>query len=325
MTAPFGTTAAGQDVDLVTLRAGELTARLISFGAALQDLRLAGVDHGLTLGADDVASYEGPMRYHGKIVGPVANRTSGAQAPIAGRMHRFEANQAGRHTLHSGAAGLHARIWEIREAGPAHVVFATALPEGEGGFPGNREVTARFDVAPPATLRLTLRATTDAPTLMNLANHSYWNLDGTDRWDGHALRIAADRVLPTTAEYIPTGALADVAGGPLDFRRAQTITVGAPPLDNNFCLSMEDEALREVLWLTGQSGVSMTMATTAPGLQVYDGRDGRRPGRGPYEGLAIEAQRWPDAPANPAFPGIELQPDETFSQVTEWRFARPPG
>lgn len=325
MTEGFGTTQDGQEVQAVTLRAGELTARLLTFGAALLDLRLAGIDRSLTLGADDLAAYEGPMRYHGKIVGPVANRLSGAQAPIAGRMHRFEANQNGRHLLHSGAAGLHARVWAIRDLGAAHVVFGIDMADGEDGFPGNRTITARFELGAPATLRLDLRATTDAPTLMNLANHSYWTMDGAERWDGHRLRVAADRVLPTTDDYVPTGQIVAVAGTPFDFRAPREIAVGAPPLDHNFCLSMQDEPLREVLWLTGQSGVAMVMATTAPGLQVYDGRDARRPGRGTYEALAIEAQRWPDAPANPDFPSIELHPGEVFAQRTEWRFAAPPG
>jgi aldose 1-epimerase len=158
---------------------------------------------------------------------------------------------------------------------------------------------------------------------MNVANHSYWNLDGTADWAGHRLQVAADRYLPTTDDFTPTGEIVDVAGTAYDFRAGRRIARSEPPLDNNFCLSDGRVALRDVLWLTGEGGVAMTVATTEPGIQIYDGRNAIRPGHGAYEGLAIEAQGWPDAPNHAGFPSIALGPDETYQQVTEWRFARP--
>jgi len=318
---PFGTTADGRTVHALHLAAGDLAATILTLGACLQDLRLAGVPHPLTLGSDRVVDYQGPMRHHGTLVAPVVNRLSGAQAPINGRVHRFEANQDGRHTLHAGSAGTHLLLWDVTDHGPDHVTLAITLPDGAGGFPGNRRITARFDVTARATLRMTVTATTDAPTLMNVANHSYWNLDGTDRWDGHTLQIRADRYLPTTPDFTPTGQILPVAGTPMDFPTPRAITPGAPPLDTNFCLSDTRGPLRDALTLTGRSGVTMTVATTDPGIQVYDGRNAIRSGRGPYEGLAIEAQFWPDAPNHAAFPGIELHPGDAWEQVTEWRFA----
>lgn len=320
--SPFGTTADGRTVHALTLRAGDLTATLITLGAALRDLRLAGVPYPLTLGSDRVEDYQGQMRHHGTLIGPVVNRLSGATAPIDGKLHRFQANQDNRHTLHGGAAGTHLQVWDVTDHGPTHATLTIALPDGAGGFPGNRRITARFEMTAPATLRMSVTATTDAVTLMNVANHSYWNLDGTDRWDGHTLQVHADRYLPTTPDFTPTGDIVPVAGTPMDFRTTRPITPGNPPLDTNFCLSDARGPLRDALTLTGRTGVSMTVATTEPGIQVYDGRNAIRPGRSAYEGLAIEAQFWPDAPNHAGFPGIELHPGQAWEQVTEWRFGR---
>ncbi|HSF63425.1 MAG TPA: aldose epimerase family protein, partial [Paracoccaceae bacterium] len=314
----FGRRADGRAVGVATLQAGALSARILTHGAVLQDLRLAGIDRSLTLGSDRIADYEGPMRFHGSLVGPVANRIAGAQATIAGRTFRFQAGDHG-VTLHSGDTGLHLALWDVAQVTADSLTLAIDLPDGLGGFPGNRRITAQWQVIPPATLRLTLRMTTDAPTLANIANHSYWNLDGTEGWAGHALRIAADRWLPSTPENLPTGQIADVAGTAMDFRTMRPITPGAPPLDTCFCLSDARAPLRDVLWLRGASGVTMTVATTEPGIQVFDARTARRPGHSPFEGLAIEPQFWPDAPGNPAFPSIVLLPGQPWEQVSEWR------
>jgi aldose 1-epimerase len=318
----FGKTAAGEDVHKIILSAGDLTVSLLTLGAIVQDVRLAGVGYSLTLGSETVADYQGRMRHHGSLIGPMVNRLSRASAPIGGKVHRFEANQDGRHTLHSGAAGTHLKVWTLDDLGKNHASLGLVLPDGEGGFPGHRRVVARFTLAAPAMLTLTVRVTTDAPTLVNFANHSYWNLDGSRCWDGHQLRVAADRYLPTTDAFVPTGEIADVAGTPMDLRDMRPISVGNPLFDNNFCLSETPQPLRDVLWLRGRSGVNMTVATTRTGIQVYDGRDAVRPGRAVHEGLAIEAQDWPDAPNHRGFPSVELHPDDTYQSVTRWRFAR---
>lgn len=317
----FGTTDSGIEVQAVTLSAGDLTVRVLTLGAILQSVRLAGVAHDLTLGSDRLADYIGPMRSHGSLIGPVVNRFTNAQAPIGGKMHRFEANLLGQHTQHSGACCTRAKHWTIVSADESHVTLAVDLPRGEGGFPGNRHVTCRFSVEAPASLRMEVTTTTDELTLVNFANHSYWNLDGTSNWAGHSLRVAADRRLPTTDFFAPTGEIADVAGTPWDLREARVIAPGEPPFDTNFCLSETRTALRDVLWLKGRDGLTMTVATTEPGIQVYDARSAARPGGPFYEGIAIEAQNWPDAPNHAGFPSIEVGPEAPCIQVTEWRFA----
>ncbi|MCB6179877.1 galactose mutarotase [Rhodobacter sp. Har01] len=318
----FGQTSDGRPVHAIDLAAGTLSVRLLTLGSAVQDLRLSGLPWELTLGLSSVAEYEATAGgYFGVLVGPVANRLSAAQAPIAGRLHRFAANE-GPNLLHSGPLGTQARVWTLADASATQAKLTLDLPDGDGGFPGNRRVTALWTVEAPATLRLELTGTTDAPTLMNLANHSYWNLDGSIDWTGHRLRIAADAWLPTGPDGLPTGEIAPAAGM-MDFRTARELTPGAPALDHCFCLAPARRALTEVAWLTGTSGVTMTLATTEPGLQVYDGRSAIRDGGGAHEGLALEAQGWPDAPNHPGFPGIEISPEAAYRQTTEWRCAAP--
>ena len=316
MQTEFGQTDRGETVHKIALTHGGLSVDILTFGAILRSVRLAGVAHDLTIGQGSVTDYQGVMRYHGALVAPVANRISGAKAVFAGKTHRFEANQDDRITLHSGDAGTHRKVWQIADIRPAKVTLALTLPDGEGGFPGHRHVTATYSLHDDANLRLDIQATTDAPTLFNAVNHSYWNLDGTPNWSGHRLRIAADRYLPCTPDVTPTGDIAPTKGTPYDFTAARHFTPQNPPLDTCFCLSDQRGPLRDVLWLTGQSGITMTVATTEPGIQVYDDR-------ATYRGLAIEPQAWPDAPNQPAFPSILLTPDAPYHQTSEWRFTTP--
>lgn len=316
----FGTANGGKPVEAIILRRGNLTARVLTWGAVLQGLWLEGVAHSLTLGSDSLADYEGAMRHHGAIIGPVANRISGAAAEIDGQSCRFDANQDGRVCLHSGWAGTHRQVWDLVAADQATVTLAIRLADGVGGFPGNRRIEARYALGDDA-LHLTIRAETDALTPLNIAHHGYWNLDGSPTWAGHRLRVAAGHYLPVTADFTPDGTVAEVAG-PMDFRQDRTIAPGQPSLDHNFCLSRGRVGLRDVLWLTGQGGLTLMLATTEPGVQVYDGRDAIRPLQGRYEGLALEPQFWPDTLAHPDFPSILLGPGQDWQQETRWRFSR---
>lgn len=325
-TRSFGTTASGDRIEAIRLAAGELSATILTRGAILQDLRLAGVPYSLTLGSDTLAAYEGPLAYAGAVVGPVANRIGGAQAQIGGKSFRFEANE-GPNLLHSGATGTHARTWRIVEATGAGATLALTLPDGLGGFPGTREISARFALDGRA-LTLELTATTDAPTLMNLANHSYWALDGRADIGGHRLRVAADSYLPVDAALLPLGAPAPVSGA-FDLRTGRVLDL-TEGFDHNFCLASARRPLAFAAELTGRSGVTMTIETTEPGLQVYDGaglktapylgHSGQPYGH--HAGIAMEAQGWPDAAAHDSFPPVTLAPGETYRQATRWTFGR---
>ncbi|MDE3123273.1 MAG: galactose mutarotase [Paracoccaceae bacterium] len=322
----FGTTAKGEQVQAIRLSSGPLTVSVLTLGAILQDVRLAGTPWPLTLGSGQLAAYEGPMNYFGAIVGPVANRIGGARAIIDGTEWVFEANE-GANLLHGGPTGPHAQVWQIAEADDSAVTLGLALAHGLGGFPGNRQISARYALEGNA-LTLTLRATTDAPTLMNLAHHGYWNMDGKPTVAGQRLRVAADRYLPVDAALLPTGEARPVTGT-FDLQKGRVLDL-TEGFDHNFCLAAAPRALTFAAELTGQSGTRMMLETTEPGVQVYDahglstaphiGHSGQAYGRN--AGLALEPQRWPDAPNHPGFPPVTLKPGEVYEQVTRFTFGR---
>ncbi|MDB4213820.1 galactose mutarotase [Octadecabacter sp.] len=312
---PIGTTKGGDDVHAIKLAAHGLSVTILTLGAILQDVRLDGIDHGLTVGSDKLADYEGSMKYHGCVAAPVVNRLQNATAVIDGRTHQFEANLNDRHTLHSGAGGAQFHVWTVTESAPDHLTLSHDMPHGRGGFPGNRTIKAQFEIHSGPVLRLTLTTTTDRPSIANATNHSYWNLDGAADFGGHQLQITAPSYLPTDdVDMLVTGEVCDVARTAYDFRKMKVLTAGSPPLDTTFCVASRRWELTECLTLSGRNGVTMKVATTEAGMHVYDGRDTG------YSGLAIEAQGWPDAPNNAGFPSIQITPDAPAIQITEWRF-----
>ena len=317
----FGTTSGGEPVHRVVLGAGDLEVALLTHGARLQDVRLRGVS--LTLGTDALAPYEGPMGSFGALVGPVANRIAGARAPLDGRAVELEGAGDG-PILHSGSGGTHRKVWTPDGSSDAEAAMSIALPAGEAGFPGERRIVARFEVSPPATLTLTVEAETDAPTWINVANHSYWRLGGEGVAD-HRLRVDADRYLPAGPSGLPTGEVSPVEG-PFDLRELRALD----PIfdyDHNFCLSEAPRPLTPVAWLEGPAA-RMELSTTEPGLQVYAGGKLRdlgvadHEGRpfAPHAGMALEAQGWPDAPNHARWPSVRLDPGERYRQITRWRF-----
>ena len=314
----FGVTKAGDAVEAITLSAHGLSATILTYGAIVQDVRLDGIAHSLTIGSDRLDDYENDMRYYGCVVAPVANRLRDASATIDGVKHQFEANQHGKHTLHSGTNGAHAFVWQIDDKSQNCLFLSHKMTDVHGGFPANRTITARFEITAGPTLRLTLTTTTDAPSIANATNHSYWNLDGSGKIAGHQIRVDADHYLPTDdVDSLVTGEVRPVAGTDYDFRSFAPLVPENPPLDHTFCVAPEQRDLTECMFLTGASGLSMTVATTEAGVHIYDARDAQ------YPGIAIEAQGWPDAPNQPDFPSIEVTPDAPVVQITEWRFAKP--
>ncbi|PJI85156.1 aldose 1-epimerase [Yoonia maricola] len=320
--AHFGTTQNGEDVANITICAGNLSVNVLTFGAIVQDVRLEGVSHGLALGSDLLNDYETTMGYFGSIVGPIANRISNARVRLDGMMYELERNENGAVHLHSGSEGVHRNIWQVASRSSDRVTLALALADGVAGLPGRRDIRVTYQVSAPATLTMTIDASTDTTTCINFASHIYWNLDGTATWEGHELAIAAGHYLPIDDRTCPTGEIAPVAGTVMDFRKPCQPGRGAPALDHNFCLSDERQALRDVLWLTGQSGVKMTLATTEKGLQIHDAAGSHRPGRSCYEGIVIEPQAWPDTPNHRDFGSIIVTTDQPYTQVTSWRFER---
>ena len=326
----FGTTSKGEPVHAVTLETEELQATIITLGAILQDIRLKGVDYPLTLGSPSVAPYEDSLFSFGSLVGPVANRIKHGRAIIAGQEFTFPPDTPEGHTLHMGSFGLHTKVWEITAQSKTSLTLDVTLPGGEAGLPGNRTITATYALNGPS-LTLHITATTDAPTLFNIANHSYWNLDGTDSYAGHSLTIAADRYLVADALVMPTGEARDVTGTDYDFRQGQTLAADQTQFwDTNFCVSNTRQPLRPVATLKGTTGVTLDMASTEPGLQVFDGAtiEGKTHPTlhgspyTPFAGVALEAQSWPGATTFAHFPQIEHDAQTPYHQTTSWTLSR---
>lgn len=320
----------GREVRAVTLESDGLRAVLWDHGARLHDLRLAGHAPSLVLGAEAPASYDALLSTFGGIIGPVANRISGARFEIDGEAHDVEAGTNG-HCLHGESAGLHLKVWQIAEVAPDAVTFALDLAHGEGGFPGNRHIRARWSLE-GTTLRLELSATTDRASPVNLAHHPYWTMHDPRTWAGQDLWIGAESYLPVDGETIPTGEVAPVAGTAFDFREARRLDPDAlPPIDHNFCLSAGPRELTPALRLSSrETGVALEIATTAPGLQVFDMRPVAIESEPTLHGhpyphgaaLAVEPQMWPDAPGRPGWPDIVLRPGDTWRMVSEYRLSR---
>ena len=326
----FGISQNGEIVHRIVLRSPPLEVSVLTWGAVLQDVRLSGVDHPLTLGSPEMRAYEGRMGSFGALMGPVVNRIRGASAPIAGRTFNFEANLDGKHTKHGGSFGTQSRVWTVLESSPTHVLLEMELQDGLSGFPGNRRIRTEYRVD-GSTLDMVVIGTTDRPTLLNLANHSYWNLDGAGTVEDHTVRIFADRYTLNGEDLMATGEVRDVAQTRFDFRNPVSFACSSENrFDLNFCLAEEKRDLTKACEIAGQSGVSMTMSTTEPGLQLFDmGSFETDPYPGhsgiPYlrfAGIALEAQGWPDAANHPAFPSIEVSPEHPYHQHTRWSFAR---
>ena len=327
----FGHTADGTPVEKVTISAGGSTASLISWGASLQDFRIDGVAHPLVLGSPALEPYFDTMRYYGAIAGRVANRIADGTAELDGRPCQFDRNEEGVTTLHGGSDGSSNLVWTIADHGRSHCRFTLTMADEQSGFPGNLDVAVTYSLTDAGTLRIEIEAKTDAPTFCNFAHHSYWNLDGTANLGNHSLMVHADRYLAVDERLIPQDVPKPVDGTRFDLRRPQPVVQpGAEPIDHNFCcFDAPSDALRELAVLSTPD-LSLHIASTEPGFQVYDGaRTSTVPvpgltGKpyGPYAGIALEPQRWPNAPNRPDFPTVVLRPGETYRQVSEFRIAR---
>jgi len=327
----FGIAADGGTVERVVISGGGLTAAVITRGAAVQDLRLDGHPHPLVLGFSRYEDYAAHSPYFGETVGRCANRIAGGHFTIDGVTYQAERNERGRNTLHGGSRGIGTRNWRIADLGPGRVRLELTDPDGAMGFPGNCELAVTYRLPGDGRLAIAMEGRTDAPTLVNLAHHSYFNLDGSADIRDHQMMIAADTYLPVDAELIPTGEVRAVDGTPFDLRLPRRLRDGpAGGYDHNYCLSSARMPIREVARLfSPASGLAMTISTTEAGLQFYTGQGVATPvaglaGRpyGKWSGLCLEPQAWPDSPNHPGFPGAVMRPGETYLQETEYRFTQ---
>ncbi|MBO6757196.1 MAG: galactose mutarotase [Roseibium sp.] len=320
----------GKEVGRIFLKGDGLTASFLTYGTVLQDLRLDGHAAPLVLGFESFAPYLTKSPYFGATAGRCANRIRDGHLQIDGKSFQLDRNFLNKHALHGGTVSMGKRCSEVRDRSENSAIFTITLKDGEMGYPGVLKAEARFALLPGGVLNIVYTATTDAPTVCNLAHHSYFNLDGGATILNHDLKVFADHYLPVDEELIPTGEIRPVAGTAFDFRQPAPVSRASATgiVDHNFCTAKERTELREVARLRSRaSRVSLTCSSTEPGLQVYDGAKINidHPGlaglkMGAHAGLALEPQIWPDAVHHAGFPSPVLRPGETYRQHTQYTF-----
>ncbi|MGW3126194.1 aldose epimerase family protein [Streptomyces sp. NPDC001076] len=320
MSELFGTLSDGTEVHRWTLERAGTRVRVLSYGGIVQSVEVPDRDGrtaDVVLGFADLDGYlENPGPYFGALVGRYANRIAHARFPLDGVTYALEPNN-GPNSLHGGARGFDKRVWEV--AAVEHGVRLTRVsPHGEEGFPGRLKVAVTYTLDDSGALHISYEAVTDAPTVVNLTNHSYFNLAGSGNAGGHELRIAASHYTPVDGDLIPTGVLEDVSGSRFDFRTARKVGSG---YDHNLVL---DKGVTDTPVQIGElydpaSGRTLTVATTEPGIQLYTAEHLTGP-FAPGDGVALETQHFPDSPNRPDFPSTRLDPGGTYRSVTVYGF-----
>lgn len=292
-----------------------------------------GVMGDVVLGYRDEESYLGDGPCAGKIPGRFANRIAGGCFTLDGREYQLVKNNPD-YQLHGGPDGFSNRLWKVAQTSESRAVFTLDSPDGDQGYPGAMHVEATYTWGDDNALTLEIKATADKPTVVNLTNHTYWNLDGEDSGSifDHVLKINASRWLVTSEALIPTGELASVEGTPMDFRTAKPIgrdiKADFPALrygkgyDNCWVLDGQPGLKLAAELSSETSGRRLEIWTDQPAAQVYtgnwlDGSPVSKSGRSyrDYDGVAIECQGFPDAPNHPDFPSCVLRPGETYSRT----------
>lgn len=296
-----------------------------------------GVMGDVVLGYRDEASYLGDGPCSGKIPGRFANRIAGGRFTLDGKEYKLVKNHP-EYQLHGGPDGFSNRLWAISKVSSNQAVFTLDSPDGDQGYPGAMHVEATYTWGDDNALTLEIKATASAPTVVNLTNHTYWNLNGEDSGSifDHILKINASRWLVTSDALIPTGVLAPVEGTPMDFRTAKPIgrdiKADFPALtygkgyDNCWVLDGEPGLKLAAELSSKTSGRRLEIWTDQPAAQVYtgnwlDGSPVSKSGRPycDYDGVAIECQGFPDAPNHPDFPSCTLRPGEQYRRTIIFR------
>jgi aldose 1-epimerase len=352
----FGQLDDGTKVDRYTLSNRTMKVSIITYGGIIQEL-WAPDRHGrkanVTLGFSDLAGYtqgrgDPPTpnpAYFGAIIGRYGNRIGAARFALDGTTYQLDVNN-GPNTLHGGFQGFDKRVWNaepFRRRGEVGLKLTRTSPDGEGGYPGTLQVEVDYTLDRNNNLGMHYTATTDAPTVVNLTNHAYWNLggEGTGTIYDHRLTLKASHFTPVDETLIPTGEIAPVAGTPFNFTRPHAIgerirgndeqLVFGRGYDHNWVLDRpagSTRLIRAARLADPASGRRLKVWTTEPGIQFYSGNfldgtiygtSGRAYRQG--DGLALETQHYPDSPNKPNFPSTRLDPGETYNTTTIYSFS----
>lgn len=335
----------GKDVMLYTLRnENGMEISVMNYGGIIVSVKVPdrqGNVEEVTLGYDSLQAYIDNNPYFGALIGRYGNRIANGSFTLDGRQYKLPTND-GTNQLHGGPRGFDKVYWDITPGSDStSLVLTYDSPDGEQGYPGNLSAEVKYTLTADNEIRIDYKATTDKTTVVNLTNHSYFNLTGDPAQHSildHNLQIDADHFLPVDEKLIPTGTVEPVEGTPFDFRTATVIgaRIGNddPQLklgrgyDHCWVLNGHDGSLKQVATLTEpQSGRKMEVLTTEPGLQFYSGNflnESVVARHGPCairSALCLETQHFPDSPNKPSFPSVVLKPGETYTSTTVYRFS----
>ncbi len=340
----FGQLTDGTSVDIYTLtNKNGMHAKITNYGATVVSLTAPdrrGQMTDVTLGYDNLQGYVADTKYFGAIVGRYANRIAKGRFSLGGNVYTLAQNNNGNH-LHGGLRGFNKVVWNAAsrtDATGAHLKLSYLSKDKEEGYPGNLAVTITYTLDNNNELKIDYLATTDKETILNLTNHSYFNLAGAGNILGHELKINADRFTPTDKTSIPTGELRSVRNTPFDFTRSTTIGARIEAqdeqllfgngYDHNFVLNKKSGILAlaaEVYEPT--SGRVLQVSTTEPGVQFYSGnflKDVQGKAGKVYQkrdGFCLETQHFADSPNEPQFPSVVLKPGAVYKQTTVYKFS----
>jgi aldose 1-epimerase len=329
----FGEADGAPVVEISIASSADAAAKILSWGAVLRDLVIPTPKgpQRVTLGLNSMPDYLAHSPSFGAVPGRFANRIANGRFSLDGIAYQLERKPNDNHTLHGGPRGFGRRVWKVADHDASSVTLTLHSPSGEAGFPGALDATCTYRMLEPAILRVELTAVCNAPTVVNLTQHGYFNLDGGADILDHEVALNCDFYTPTDSELIPTGEIRAVAGTPYDFRKARTVrNADGATYDTNFALKDAVGANGMALAATVRSkasGVTMELHTSEPGVQFYDaaklncpapGLDGAH--YGPHAGLCLEPQAFPDSPNRRHFSPCVLRPDEEYRHVSESRF-----
>jgi len=339
-TEPFGKIGDQAVSRYVLQNKNGVVVKITDYGAIVTDWIIPdgkGKSIDVALGFDTLEGYLKGHPYFGSNAGRVANRIAKAKFSLDGKEYKLAANN-GPNALHGGLKGFDKVVWKAKPSSEGNTVsFTYKSPDGEEGYPGNLDVTITYTLEDDNGLKIDYSAVTDKATPINLAHHSYFNLNGHNSGDilGHTVQLAASKYTPVDDTLIPTGKIDPVQGTPLDFTKAEKIGARIKELkgepggyDHNFVVDREpgDKGLKSVAKVSADSGLTLEVLSTEPGVQFYTGNflDGTNIGKGnavykKNNGFCLEPQHFPDSINQPNFPSVVLKPGETYRQTTVFR------
>ncbi len=335
----FGCLRDGRIVKKIVIKNVAGTAvSVLTYGATVQAIQYR--DKDVVLGYDSIEGYLNNAGYLGATVGRVANRTAGGRFTLNGQEIVVDCNEEERgNHLHGGDEGFSKKLWDytiLREGLDPSVRFDLVSEDGEGGYPGRLEVSVTFSLNTDNVLELAYAAQSDKDTVVNLTNHTYFNLNGYqgDTVLNHQIKLAAACYTPVNELLIPTGEIAPVEGTPLDLRHPTNVgqaVAAVDGIDHNFVLADAKREVTDVAWVYSPvTGMRVTCSTDMPGIQVYTGNfltgaTGKEGCPHPkHQGLCLETQYFPNSVNTPTFPSIVLKAGEEYSSITRYRFEKKP-